>query len=83
MLSDEGSAVSELVKRYDVGVFVNWNELDRMGSALGELLDSTKYAQNIRLHYPHFIDKFDRNRGMDSLYDSVKTLISEEMSVRT
>jgi len=83
VLSDAGSAVSELVKRYDVGVFVNWNELDGMGSALRELLDSTKYAQNIRLHYPYFIDKFDRNRGMDSLHDRVKTLISEETSVRT
>lgn len=74
-LSDEGSAVSELVKTHDIGVFVSWEEVDKMGDALRELLDTKKYTQNIQLHYSYFIEKFDRNRGIDLLYDNVKKLI--------
>jgi glycosyltransferase involved in cell wall biosynthesis len=77
VLSDEGSAVSELVKTHDIGVFVSWGEIDRMGNALRKLLDSKKYARNIQLHYSYFIKKFDRNRGIDLLYDNVKALIVE------
>jgi glycosyltransferase involved in cell wall biosynthesis len=77
VLSDEGSAVSELVKTHDIGVSVSWDEIDRMGNALRGLLESKKYAQNIQLHYSYFIEKFDRNRGIDLLYDNVKTLIVE------
>ena len=76
-LSDEGSAVSELVKTHDIGVFVSWDEIDRMGDALRELLESKKYARNVQLHYSYFIEKFDRNRGIDLLYDNVKALIVE------
>ena len=74
-LSDEGSAVSELVKTHDIGVFVSWEEVDKMEDALRELLDTKKYTQNIQLHYSYFIEKFDRNRGIDLLYDNVKKLI--------
>ena len=77
VLSDEGSAVSELVKTHDIGVFVSWDEIDRMGNALRKLLESKKYARNIQLHYSYFIEKFDRNRGIDLLYDNVKALIVE------
>ena len=77
VLSDEGSAVSELVKTHDIGVFVSWGEIDRMGNALRKLLESKKYARNVQLHYSYFIEKFDRNRGIDLLYDNVKTLIVE------
>ena len=77
VLSDEGSAVSELVKTHDIGVFVSWDEIDRMGDALRELLESKKYARNVQLHYSYFIKKFDRNRGIDLLYDNVKALIVE------
>ena len=76
-IADKGSAISELIKIYDIGVFVSWNEIDRMVNALRELLDSKKYARNIQLHYSYFIKKFDRDRGIDLLYDTVKTLISE------
>ena len=77
VLSDEGSAVSELVKTHDIGVFVSWGEIDRMGNALRKLLESKKYARNVQLHYSYFIEKFDRNRGIDLLYDNVKALIVE------
>jgi glycosyltransferase involved in cell wall biosynthesis len=74
-LSDEGSAVSELVKTHDIGVFMSWDEVDKIEDALRELLDSKKYARNVQLHYSYFIKKFDRNRGIDLLYDNVKALI--------
>jgi len=82
-VADKGSAISELVKMHDIGVFVSWEEIDKMGDALRELLDSKKYTQNIQLHYSYFIKKFDRNRGIDLLYDNVKALISEEANART
>lgn len=77
VLSDEGSAVSELVKTHDIGVFVSWEEVDKIEDALRKLLESKKYARNIQLHYSYFIEKFDRNRGIDLLYDNVKALIVE------
>jgi glycosyltransferase involved in cell wall biosynthesis len=76
-IADEGSAVSELIKMHDIGVFVSWNEVDKIEDALREVLDSKKYARNIQLHYSYFIEKFDRNRGIDLLYDNIKTQIVE------
>jgi glycosyltransferase involved in cell wall biosynthesis len=64
-LSDEGSAVSELIKTHDIGVSVSWGEIDRMGNALRKLLE------NVQLHYSYFIEKFGRNRGIDLLYDNI------------
>lgn len=64
-LSDKGSAVSELIKMYDIGVFVSWDEVDKMADALRELLDSKKYARNIQSNYSYFINKFDRNIGIE------------------
>ncbi len=74
VLSDAGSAVSELVKMYDIGVFVSWNELDMLDDALREVLGSNEYVENIRMYYPYFVEKFDRSKGMDLLYDNVKTI---------
>jgi glycosyltransferase involved in cell wall biosynthesis len=79
-IADKGSAISELVKMYDIGISVSWEEVDKMGDALRELLDSKKYAQNVQLHYSYFIEKFDRNKGIDSLYDKVKALIGTALS---
>lgn len=76
-VANEDSAISKLINRYGVGIFVSWNELDSAKSALQELVESRKYARNVQLHYSYFIKKFDRNRGIDLLYDNVKTLISE------
>lgn len=75
VLSDEGAAVSELVKAHDIGMFVSWEEVDKLETALRELLGSKKYVQNIESHYSYFVKKFDRNRGIDLLYDNVKALI--------
>ena len=74
VLSDTGSAVSKLVKMYGIGVVVSWNELDMLSDALREVLGSKEYVENIRLHYPYFIEKFDRSKGMDLLCDNVKTI---------
>ena len=76
-VADEGSAISKLIKMHNTGVFVSWEEVDKLEAALRELLDSKKYVQNIQLRYSYFIEKFDRNRGIDLLYDDVKTLVSE------
>jgi len=74
VLSDAGSAVSELVKMHGIGVVVSWNELDTLSDALRKVLGSKEYVENIRLHYPYFVEKFDRSKGMDLLCDNVKTI---------
>ena len=74
-VADEGSAISELIKKHDIGVFVSWPEIAILGDALRELLDTGKYAQNIELRYSYLIEKIDRNSGLDLLYDNVKALV--------
>ena len=73
-VADEGSAISKLIKMHNIGVFVSWKEVDKLEAALRELLDSKKYVQNIQLRYSYFIEKFDRNRGIDLLYEKIKML---------
>ena len=73
-VADEGSAISKLIKMHNIGVFVSWEEVDKLEAALRELLDSKKYVQNIQLRYSYFVEKFDRNRGIDLLYEKIKML---------
>jgi glycosyltransferase involved in cell wall biosynthesis len=83
VLSDEGSAVSELVKKYAIGVFVSWNDVEKMEAALRELLDTKRYAQNIQLYYSHLNEKFDRDKGIELLYGNIKTLSDGETNARS
>jgi glycosyltransferase involved in cell wall biosynthesis len=82
-VADEGSAISKLIKMRDIGMFVSWAETDKLETALRELLDSRKYAQNIQLRYTYFIEKFDRNRGIDLLHEKIKMLSGEQASAKS
>ncbi len=73
-VADEGSAISKLIKMHNIGVFISWEKVDKLEAALRELLDSKKCVQNIQLRYSYFIEKFDRNRGIDLLYEKIKML---------
>ena len=75
VVADKGSAVSELVRENGVGLSVSWDELDRIGFALRDILDHTEvYRNNLEKRYQDFLDRFDRNRGIDRLYENLKAL---------
>lgn len=75
VVADKGSAVSELVRENGVGLSVGWDELDTMESALREILDHPEvYRNNSEKRYKEFLDRFDRNKGIDRLYENIKAL---------
>lgn len=75
VVADKGSAVSELVRENEVGLSVGWDELDTMESALREILDHPEvYRNNSEKRYKEFLDRFDRNKGIDRLYENIKAL---------
>jgi hypothetical protein len=63
------------VRENGVGLSVSWDELDRIGFALRDILDHTEvYRNNLEKRYQDFLDRFDRNRGIDRLYENLKAL---------
>lgn len=75
VVADKGSAVSELVRENGVGLSVGWDELDTMESALRKILDHPEvYRNNSEKRYKEFLDRFDRNKGIDRLYENIKAL---------
>ncbi len=75
VVADKGSAVSELVNENGFGLSVSWDELDRIGFALRDILDHPEvYRNNLEKRYQGFLDSFDRNKGIDRLYENVKAL---------
>jgi glycosyltransferase involved in cell wall biosynthesis len=75
VVADKSSAVSELVSENGVGLSVGWDELDRMESALRSILDHPEvYRNNLEKRYQEFLDRFDRNKGIDRLYERIKAL---------
>lgn len=73
-IADDGSAISDFIEGHGIGSFVSWNSLERLDSALKELLESQKYKDNLQECHEEFIDKFDRNRGIDRLYEEIMGL---------
>lgn len=81
-ITDKDSAVSNLIRKYDIGKFLSWEEIENADSieeALQSLLDSDKYSQNLYSKHQYFIKKFDRNNGIDILYDRIKKLLDSEI----
>jgi glycosyltransferase involved in cell wall biosynthesis len=75
VVADKGSAVSELVSENRVGLSVSWDELGRIEFALKDILDhSNVYRNNLDKRYQDFLDRFDRNKGIDRLYENLKAL---------
>jgi len=70
-VADPGSAISEFISIRGLGISVGWDELDRMEPALRELLDSRAFSKNLEFNHAYFMDKFDRNRGIDLLYEKL------------
>ena len=71
-VADHGSAVSELINNEKVGISVNWDELESVEASLREILDHPDiYEHNLEAKYQYFLDKFDRNRGIDLLYENM------------
>jgi colanic acid biosynthesis glycosyl transferase WcaI len=70
-VADRGSAISELISSRGIGISVGWDELDRMETALRELLDSRAFSENLEVNHAYFMDRFDRNRGIDLLYEEL------------
>lgn len=75
VVADKDAAVSELVRENGVGLSVRWDETDMIGFALKDILDHPEiYRNNLEKLYPDFLNKFDRNRGIDRLYENIKLL---------
>jgi len=74
-ISDRGSAISELLKAKGVGIPLGWDELDRMEISLRELLASRTYKENLEANHAYFLDKFDRNKGIDLLYEKLMEMM--------
>ena len=74
-VADKGSAVSELVSENGAGLSVSWDELDRIEFDLKDILDHPEvYRNNLEKRYQDFLDRFDRNKGIDRLYESLMAL---------
>lgn len=72
-VADKGSAVSELVSKNGFGLSVSWNELDGIVFALKDLLDHPEvYRSNLEERYQDILECFDRNKGIDRLYERIK-----------
>jgi glycosyltransferase involved in cell wall biosynthesis len=77
-VADHGSAVSELINNEKVGISVNWDELESVEASLREILDNSDiYEHNLEAKYQYFLDKFDRNRGIDILYENMMALVPQ------
>lgn len=75
VVADKDAAVSELVNENEIGLSVSWDELDRIGFALRDILDYPEvYKNNLVERYQDFLDSFDRNKGIDRLYENIKML---------
>jgi len=74
-ISDEGSAISELLKSTSVGISLGWDELDRMDVSLRELLASSAYRERLEAKHAYFLDRFDRNKGIDLLYERLMEMM--------
>jgi hypothetical protein len=70
-VADPGSAISELISSQCIGISVGWDELERMEPALRELLDREDFSKNLEANHAYFLDIFDRNRGIDLLYEEL------------
>lgn len=76
VVADKESAVSELVRKNGVGLPVGWDELDRIEFALRDILDHPSvYRSSFEKHYQEFLDRFDRNNGIDRLYENIKAMV--------
>lgn len=73
-IADEGSAISDFIESRGIGSFVSWDSLENLDDVLKSLLESSEYRENIMAYYQDFIDKFDRNRGIDLLYEEIMSL---------
>ena len=79
-VSDRGSAISELLKAKGVGIPLGWDELEKMEFSLRELLESHAYRENLEANYLYCLDRFDRNNGINLLYEK---LMDEVERIRT
>jgi glycosyltransferase involved in cell wall biosynthesis len=78
VVADSGSAVSELVNGKKVGVSVDWEKMERIELGLKEILDHPEiYKKNLETCYQYFLDKFDRNKGIDLLYKNLVELAAQ------
>jgi glycosyltransferase involved in cell wall biosynthesis len=79
-VADEDSAVSRLIREKGAGIAVGWDRMDQIESALREILDHPEvYRKNLMRNYADFLCRFDRNRGIDRLYDGIKSLKSQKI----
>lgn len=77
-VADHDSAVSELINNEKVGISINWDELESVEASLREILDHPDiYEHNLEAKYQYFLDKFDRNRGIDLLYENMMALVPQ------
>jgi glycosyltransferase involved in cell wall biosynthesis len=75
VVADKGSAVSELVNEKGVGLSVSWDQMDGIEFALREILDHPEvYMDNLERNYSDFLARFDRNKGIDRLYENLRAL---------
>jgi glycosyltransferase involved in cell wall biosynthesis len=78
-VADHGSAASEFINNEKVGISVNWDELESVEASLREILDHPDiYEHNLEAKYQYFLDKFDRNRGIDLLYENMMALVPQK-----
>jgi glycosyltransferase involved in cell wall biosynthesis len=74
-LADKESAVAKLVDDNGAGVSITWERMDDLEQGLKEILDHSEvYKGNLQSAYARLADQFDRNKGIDLLYENLVTL---------
>ena len=73
-LADKESAVAKIVGDNGAGVSIAWENMDDLERGLKEMLDhSDVYKGNLQSSYTRLADLFDRNKGIDLLYENLVT----------
>jgi glycosyltransferase involved in cell wall biosynthesis len=79
-VSDRGSAISELIESKSLGISLGWDELERMEISLIDLLQSRTYKENLEANHAYILDRYDRNRGIDLLYEKLMEILEERQT---
>lgn len=74
-VTDSDSAVSSLLKNNKIGLGVEWSNADKLDTFLLDLMSSNEYQQNTSKFYNSHKNFFDRNVGIDRLFDSIQKLL--------
>ena len=74
VLADKESAVAKLVGDNGAGVSITWEKMDDLEQGLKDILDHSEvYKGNLQSAYARLADQFDRNKGIDLLYENLVT----------